>query len=76
MVTRLVAEAGIDKNITPHSFRRSFATLALMAGVPVEVVQFDMDHEATRTTLGYNRLGVEAHARASHTVAALLASAS
>lgn len=76
VVTRLCQAAGVDKNITPHSFRRSFATLALQAGVPIEVVQFDMDHESTRTTLHYNRLGVEAHARASHTVAALLASAS
>lgn len=76
IVTRLCATAGVTKNITPHSLRRSFATLALQAGVPVEVVQFDMDHASTRTTLGYNRLGVEPHARASHTVAALLASAS
>jgi site-specific recombinase XerD len=76
VVTRLCQTAGVEKNITPHSFRRSFATLALQAGVPVEVVQFDMDHAGTRTTLMYNRLGVEAHARASHTVAALLASAS
>lgn len=76
VVRRLTAAAGVEKRITPHSLRRSFATLALQAGVPVEVVQFDMDHASTRTTLHYNRLGVEAHARASHTVAALLASAS
>lgn len=76
VVARLSAAAGVQKHITPHSLRRSFATLALQAGVPVEVVQFDMDHASTRTTLHYNRLGVEAHARASHTVAALLASAS
>lgn len=31
---------------------------------------------STRTTLGYDRLGVELHAQASHTVAAMLASAS
>ena len=76
VVQRLCRTAKVNKKITPHSLRRSFATLALQAGVPVEVVQFDMDHESTRTTLSYNRLGVELHARASNTVAALLASAS
>ena len=76
VVERLCRQAKVDKHITPHSFRRSFATLALAAGVPIEIVQFDMDHESTRTTMHYNRLGVELHARASNTVAALLASAS
>lgn len=76
VVQRLCRTARVDKPITPHSLRRSFATLALQAGVPIEVVQFDMDHESSRTTAVYNRLGVELHARASNTVAALLASAS
>lgn len=76
VVQRLTSEAGVKKRITPHSLRRSFATLALQAGVPMEIVQFDMDHTSSRTTQSYNRLGVEPHARASHTVAALLASAS
>lgn len=76
VLARLCKAAGIRTHVTPHSLRRSFATLALQAGVPVEVVQFDMDHSSTRTTLHYNRLGVEPHARASNTVAALLASAS
>jgi hypothetical protein len=35
----------------------------------------DMDHTNMRTTQHYNMLGVADHARASHTVAALLASA-
>ena len=35
-----------------------------------------MDHSATRTTLSYDRLGVELHAQAQNTVAAMLASAS
>jgi site-specific recombinase XerD len=41
VVQRLTAAAGVKKRITPHSLRRSFATLALQAGVPMEVVQFD-----------------------------------
>jgi integrase/recombinase XerD len=71
----LCRKAHIEKNITPHSLRRSFATLALEAGVPPEVVMGDMDHTNMRTTQHYNMLGVADHARASHTVAALLASA-
>ena len=76
VVQRLAKAAGIRKKISPHSLRRSFATLALQAGVDVRVVQDGMDHASTRTTLHYDRLGVEVHAQASHTVAALLASAS
>lgn len=76
VIERLCKGCGIHRKITPHSLRRSFATLALAAGVPIEVVQFDMDHTSSRTTGVYNRLGVEPHARASNTVAALLASAS
>lgn len=75
-VTRLARSAGISKPVTPHSLRRSFATLALQAGVDVRVVQHGMDHSSTRTTLGYDALGVEPHAQASHTIAAMLASAS
>jgi site-specific recombinase XerD len=76
VLQRLCREAGIAKKVSPHSLRRSFATLALQAGVDVRVVQDGMDHASTRTTLGYDRLGVELHAQASHTVAAMLASAS
>lgn len=76
VVQRLVKAAGIDKHVSPHSLRRSFATIALQAGVDVRVVQFAMDHASTRTTLGYDRLGVELHAQAQNTVAAMLASAS
>ena len=76
VVTRLCRAAGVDKEISPHSFRRSFATLALQAGVPAHVVQAGMDHASIRTTMIYDRLGVEPHAAAAHTVAAMLASAS
>lgn len=76
VVQRLTKAAGIKKKISPHSLRRSFATLALQAGVDIRVVQDGMDHASTRTTLHYDRLGVELHAQASNTVAAILASAS
>lgn len=76
VVARLARAAGIERNITPHSFRRSHATLALQAGVDLRVVQDSMDHASSRTTLHYDRLGVPIHGQASHTLAALLASAS
>lgn len=75
VVQRLAKEAGISKHVSPHSFRRSFATLALQAGVDIRVVQDGMDHASSRTTLHYDRLGVQYHEHASNTVAALLASA-
>ena len=75
VVSRLCRQVGIDRRITPHSLRRSFVTLAIMAGVPIEVVCHDVDHASTRTTAGYNRLAPDPNSRASHTVAALLASA-
>lgn len=75
-VKRLCRRAGITKVVSPHCLRRSFATLALQAGVDVRVVQHGMDHASTRTTLVYDALGVELHAQASHTLAAMLASAS
>lgn len=76
VITRLVKAAGVEKTITPHSLRRSHATLALQAGVDLRVVQDSMDHSSSRTTLRYDRIGVPIHAQASHTLAAMLASAS
>ena len=76
VLQRLARQAGIKKKISPHSLRRSVVTLALQAGVDIRVVQEQVDHASTRTTLRYDRLGVELHAQAAHTVAAMLASAS
>lgn len=73
VVERLCRDAGVNRHITPHSFRRSFVTLALQAGVPIEVVQYDVDHSSSRTTATYNRLAPDPNSRASITVSALLA---
>lgn len=74
-VKRLAKTAGITKVVSPHVLRRSCATLLLKNGVDVRVVQHQLDHESSRTTLGYDALGVELHAQAAHTMAAMLASA-
>lgn len=76
VVERLCREAGVKRKISPHSFRRTFVTIALKAGVPIEVVQYDVDHRSVRTTMDYHREPGEPHSRSFHTVAALLASAS
>jgi len=76
VVHRLAADAGIFRPVSPHALRRSFATLLLQAGVDARAVQDGLDHASMRTTMLYDRLGVEPHAAASNTMAALLASAS
>jgi len=48
-------EAGIKKNIHPHSLRHTYATLALLAGVPIQDVQISMGHSSTNTTFRYYR---------------------
>jgi integrase len=50
-----VKEAGIEKNIHPHSLRHTFATLSLLAGVPIQEVQKSMGHSSTDTTFRYDR---------------------
>jgi integrase/recombinase XerD len=48
-------DAGIEKNIHPHSMRHTYATLALLAGVPIQEVQISMGHANTDTTFRYYR---------------------
>lgn len=42
--------AGIGKRLTPHSARHTFASWALMEGVPAQVVQHRLGHESLATT--------------------------
>lgn len=43
----------IYHQISPHSFRHTFATLSLDAGVPIERLREAMSHSDVRTTLRY-----------------------
>ena len=45
-----LAAAGITKHLTPHSLRHTFASWALMDGVPAQVVQHRLGHESLQTT--------------------------
>lgn len=50
-----IKEAGIEKNIHPHSLRHTYATLALLSGVAIQDVQMSMGHSSTDTTYRYYR---------------------
>ena len=45
-----LAAAGIAKHLTPHSLRHTFASWALMDGVPAQVVQHRLGHESLQAT--------------------------
>ena len=55
IVVRRVLAAGITDNITPHSTRHTFITLALDAGAPLHKVQVAAGHADPRTTERYWR---------------------
>ena len=55
VVERRVKAAGIEANITPHSTRHTFITLALDGGAPLHKVQVAAGHADPRTTERYWR---------------------
>lgn len=55
----LGAAAGINKNITSHVARHTFATYLINKGVPIESVSKAMGHSSIRQTQRYAKLGGE-----------------
>ena len=52
-IKRKARQAGIKKNISPHSFRRSLATNLYNRGGKLETIQKQLGHASLDTTLGY-----------------------
>ena len=59
IVKELAEKAGVTKNISPHTFRHSFATHLVEGGADLKAVQDMLGHESITTTEIYTHLDTE-----------------
>jgi len=53
MIYKKTKKAGIDKHISPHTFRRSFATLLNKKEVQLTIISKILGHSDIQTTSSY-----------------------
>lgn len=59
IIKELTAKSGVRKNVSPHTFRHSFATHLLKGGADIRAVQDMLGHQSILTTEIYTHLDTE-----------------
>jgi integrase/recombinase XerD len=59
LVKEIAQKAGVTKNISPHTFRHTFATHLVEGGADLKAVQDMLGHESITTTEIYTHLDAE-----------------